>query len=208
LDLCRIQHIGFDPQSVWSTRLERSPLHRPSRGRVAGGDDDICALGRERKRRTISREEERPMSLKDAIEDTIYQYAWGYDDDDIALLAGAFAESATLNHALDGSTLTGPAEIHEWMDEKRGVYRAAGEQPRHMLANIVVTQESDTEASSRCYMTMMVTRSDGTVYPHHAGRYFDRFIKVGDRWLFSERLIRVDRDVDFAHRKTVAAAGS
>jgi hypothetical protein len=47
----------------------------------------------------------------------------------------------------------------------------------------------------------MVTRSDGSVYPHHAGRYLDRYVGVGDRWLFSERLIRVDRDVQFAHRK-------
>jgi ketosteroid isomerase-like protein len=144
------------------------------------------------------------MSLKDDIEQTIYQYAWGYDDDDIALLAGAFAEDAVLNHAIDGSTVNGAATIHTWMDEKREVFRAAGEQPRHMLANIVVEQESETTASSRCYMTMMVTRSDGTVYAHHAGRYFDRFVKVGDRWLFSERLIRVDRDVEFAHRKPLA----
>jgi hypothetical protein len=148
------------------------------------------------------------MSLRNAIEDTIYQYAWGYDDDDIALLAGAFADQATLNHALDGSTLIGPSEIHDWMDEKRGVFRAAGEQPRHMIANIVATQESETEASSRCYMTMMVTRSDGSVYAHHAGRYFDRFVRVGDRWLFSERLIRVDRDVAFAHRQSTAATAS
>jgi hypothetical protein len=81
------------------------------------------------------------------------------------------------------------------------VFRSNGEQPRHMLACIVVEQDSDTTASSHCYMTMMVTRSDGTVYAHHAGRYFDRLVLIDDRWLFSERLIRVDRDVDFAHRK-------
>ena len=70
-----------------------------------------------------------------------------------------------------------------------------------MIANIIVEQESETVAVSRCYMTMMVTRSDGSVYAHHAGRYFDRYTRVGDRWLFSERLIRVDRDVQFSHRK-------
>jgi SnoaL-like domain len=141
------------------------------------------------------------MSLRDAIEDTIYAYAWGYDDDDLDLLAGAFAETGTLNHAIDGSMVTGRAEVRAWMDEKRQVFRDAGEQPRHMIATIVVAQDSETTASSRCYMTMMVTRSDGTVYAHHAGRYLDTYTKVGDRWLFSERLIRVDRDVQFAHRK-------
>jgi hypothetical protein len=145
------------------------------------------------------------MSLRDEIADTIYQYAWGYDDDDMELLAGAFAEGATLNHALDGSSLNGPEEIRDWMDEKREVFRSHGEQPRHMIANIVVEQDSDTTASSRCYMTMMVTRSDGSVYAHHAGRYLDRYVRVGDRWLFSERLIRVDRDVEFAHRKKETA---
>ncbi len=141
------------------------------------------------------------MSLRDAIEDTIYRYQWGYDDDDLDLLASAFAEGAVLNHAIDGSTVVGPIAIRAWMDEKRQVFRDAGEQPRHMIANVVATLESETEASSRCYMTMMVTRSDGSVYPHHSGRYFDRFVWADDRWLFSERLIRVDRDVAFAHRK-------
>jgi hypothetical protein len=145
------------------------------------------------------------MSLREQISDTIYQYAWGYDDDDMDLLAGAFADGATLNHAIDGSTVNGPADIKEWMDQKREVFRSNGEQPRHMLANIVVEQDSETTASSRCYMTMMVTRSDGTVYAHHAGRYFDRYVRVGERWLFSERLIRVDRDVAFPHRKGVTA---
>ena len=91
------------------------------------------------------------------------------------------------------------------MDEKREIFRRAGEQPRHMLANVVVEQHSDDDASSRCYMTMMVTSSDGGVYAHHAGRYLDRLVRVGDRWLFSERLIRVDRDVDFPHRVTPPA---
>jgi 3-phenylpropionate/cinnamic acid dioxygenase small subunit len=141
------------------------------------------------------------MSLRGAIEDTIYAYAWGYDDDDLDLLAGAFTETATLSHAIDGSRVTGRAEIRAWMDEKRQVFRDAGEQPRHMIANVVVEQESDTTASSRCYMTMMVTRSDGTVYAHHSGRYLDTYMKEGTMWLFSERLIRVDRDVQFAHRK-------
>ena len=141
------------------------------------------------------------MSLRDEIADTIYQYAWGYDGDDLDLLAGAFAEGAVLNHAIDDSEVTGPQAIRDWMDEKREVFRSHGEQPRHMIANIVVEQESETTASSRCYMTMMVTRSDGSVYAHHAGRYLDRYVRVGDRWLFSERLIRVDRDVEFGHRK-------
>lgn len=146
------------------------------------------------------------MALRDELADTIYQYQWGYDDDDIPSLAAAFAPDAVLNHALDGSTLNGPAEIETWMDDKRQVFRNAGEQPRHMIANIVVTEASDTEAATRCYMTMVVTRSDGSVYVHHAGRYFDRFVKVDGRWLFSERKIRVDRDVQFPHRKAAAGA--
>lgn len=146
-----------------------------------------------------------PMSLRSDIEDTIYQYAWGYDDDDLDLLAAAFAVDGVLDHAIDGSTVRGRAEIRAWMDTKREIFRRAGEQPRHMLANVVVEQISAGEASARCYMTMMVTRSDGTVYAHHAGRYLDRLVRVEDRWLFAERLIRVDRDVDFPHRTTPPA---
>ncbi len=141
------------------------------------------------------------MTLRATVEDTIYQYAWGYDDDELDLLAASFAEQGTLNHAIDGSFVSGRAAIRAWMDEKRQVFRDAGEQPRHMISGVVVTRDSEEQASARCYMTMVVTRSDGTPYLHHAGRYLDTLVKVGDRWLFSERLIRVDRDVEFPHRK-------
>lgn len=141
------------------------------------------------------------MSLRNEVEDPIHRYAWGYDGDEMDLLASAFTEDATLNHAIEGSTIVGRDAIRDWMDEKREVFRSAGEQPRHVLSGILAERESETEATSRCYMTMVVTRSDGSVYVHHAGRYLDRLAKVGDRWLFTERLIRVDRDVDFPHRK-------
>ncbi len=144
------------------------------------------------------------MSLRSEIEDTIYQYAWGYDGDELDLLAAAFTEDATLNHAIDGSMVHGRDAIRAWMDEKRQVFRDAGEQPRHMLANVVAELTSPDTAASHCYMTMMVTRSDGSIYPHHAGRYLDEFRRVGDRWLFSQRLIRCDRDIDFPHRKQPA----
>jgi hypothetical protein len=149
------------------------------------------------------------MSLRSDIEDTIYQYAWGYDCDELDLLAAAFAEDGMLNHAIDGSIVNGRDAIRAWMDEKRQVFRDAGEQPRHMLANVVAERTSDDTATSRCYMTMVVTRSDGSVYLHHAGRYLDELRRVGDRWLFAKRLIRCDRDVDFPHRKQppVRAAG-
>ena len=94
-------------------------------------------------------------------------------------MAGAFAPDGTLNHAIDGSFVEGREQIRAWMDDKREVFRRAGEQPRHMLANVVVTPESDGVVAARCYMTMVVTRSDGSVYVHHAGRYLDRLVRSG-----------------------------
>jgi hypothetical protein len=141
------------------------------------------------------------MTLRAAVEDTIYQYAWGYDDDELDVLAASFAQEGTLNHAIDGSFVSGREAIRAWMDDKRQVFRSAGEQPRHMISGVVVTREAEDEVRARCYMTMVVTRSDGSVYLHHAGRYLDTLVKVADRWLFSERLIRVDRDVEFPHRQ-------
>jgi 3-phenylpropionate/cinnamic acid dioxygenase small subunit len=86
------------------------------------------------------------------------------------------------------------------METKRARFRALGQMPRHMISGVEVRQETETEASSRCYMAMMITLSDGTSHVHHAGRYIDRFVKVGERWLFAERNIKVDRDVDFPGR--------
>jgi hypothetical protein len=40
------------------------------------------------------------MSLRASVEDTIYQYAWGYDDDEPDLLAAAFAPDGTRRRAL------------------------------------------------------------------------------------------------------------
>lgn len=60
------------------------------------------------------------MSLRSSVEETIDQYAWGYDDDELDLLAGAFAPDGTLNHAIDGSFVEGREQIRAWMDEARG----------------------------------------------------------------------------------------
>ena len=87
------------------------------------------------------------------------------------------------------------------MDEKRQVFRDDGEQPRHMLANVVAEQTSDDTATSRCYMTMVVTRSDGSIYLHHAGRYLDDLRRVGGRWQYSQRQIRSYRDNQNTHIK-------
>lgn len=45
------------------------------------------------------------------------------------------------------------------------------------------------------YMTLVLTKADGTSLVDCAGTYADRFVKVDGRWLIAARRITFDRDL-------------
>ena len=143
------------------------------------------------------------MSLKDEVEETIYRFSCAYDEFDVEEYVGTFLPDGVMQvESMRGNLrLEGLAAIRKFFPQARGYRAASGVQPRHLINNILVNRVSESEVESRCYMTFIRTHSDASAAVDHAGRYLDRLKKSGDRWLFSERRILMDRDQNFEGRQ-------
>lgn len=145
------------------------------------------------------------MTMYGGIRETIYRFAWAYDEFD----QDAYVETFTENGAMivissrGELRLDGRSAIRAFFPTARGNRETLGQQPRHLIANIVVTPVSDSEATSQCYMTFVRTHSDGSAAIDHAGRYLDRLVLDGGVWRFAERRILMDRDQAFTGRHPV-----
>ena len=58
---------------------------------------------------------------------------------------------------------------------------------QHHVTSVRVDVVSPTEATATSYFTVMTGAG-----VDHWGRYKDRFVPDGDRWLFAHRLVRTD----------------
>ena len=89
------------------------------------------------------------------------------------------------------ATLTIDAVDHVGLDAIRAVFSAAtGPHPeliRHHVATLKIDVADHDNASARSYFQVLTTHG-----LDHWGRYTDRFVRDGDRWLFSQRSVRVD----------------
>jgi hypothetical protein len=61
---------------------------------------------------------------------------------------------------------------------------------RHYTSNLSIDVVSQKEATARCYF-LAVTE----IGVDHWGRYRDRLVAAGDRWLFAHRTVRTDGTV-------------
>jgi len=58
---------------------------------------------------------------------------------------------------------------------------------RHHVSNLMIDVVSPTEARGVCYFLAVTERG-----VDHWGRYRDRYLPEGDRWLFEHRYVRTD----------------
>jgi len=122
------------------------------------------------------------LAARESVRDVIAHYNLagdrGWLDDMLAL----FTDDATLT--IDGTE-------HVSRDAIRAVFtQAKGPHPeliRHHVATLKIDVQDADHASSRCYFQVLTMRG-----LDHWGRYTDRFVRQGDRWLFSQRSVRVD----------------
>jgi uncharacterized protein (TIGR02246 family) len=129
------------------------------------------------------------MSARAEIEELLYRYASGFDDDDLDLLAGCFTEDAHVEAGV--GTVSGRAAIRDAYQARRDDRTAAGEQTRHVVTNVVIELVDDDHARSRSYYTLIVTGAAGSKVGS-AGTYTDELVRTGGRWLIAERRSRGD----------------
>ena len=122
------------------------------------------------------------LAARESVRDLIAHYNLagdrGWLDDMLELFTG----DATLT--IDGTDHVGKAAIRAVFTQAKGPHP---ELIRHHTATLKIDVADESHASSRCYFQVLTTHG-----LDHWGRYTDRFVRRDDRWLFSQRSVRVD----------------
>src|ERR687895_743843 len=112
-----------------------------------------------------------PCAARAEISDLVFAYAEHID-------AGDFEAVADLLAHADGTPLT-----------------------KHVTTNLVVDvdEEAGTAAARSYYTVLQAVPGELALQPIVAGRYRDRFERVGDRWRFTGRHMMVDLVGELGH---------
>lgn len=135
------------------------------------------------------------MADRQAIENMLSSWAYGYDEREPERMRAAFAEDAVMTMEIglgDDKEMMGPYEgIEEVMGlftDHHGVQR---DQRRHVTTNLVVLEETDDSASIASYLSLFVTEGDD-VRLQATGVYRDQVALIDGNWRIRRRLLQLD----------------
>lgn len=137
------------------------------------------------------------LTAREACRDTLAQYTHAGDRYLLEEFAGAFCEDGILE-VRGAAPLQGRAAIIDRFggpSEAARVRQAAGAVDndrarrvvRHNVTNVRFEAVSPTEATVASYFTVFTE-----IGLDHMGRYRDRLVPVGDRWLIAHRFVSTD----------------
>ena len=133
------------------------------------------------------------MTARAEIENVLGRAAWGYDENDVDLIAAQFTETATMTLQIgrDGDVI-GPFEGREAI-RKLHADSLAGQtdQRRHNISNVVLVKETPDTASVTSNLTLL-SIENGAARVLSSGWYRDDLVKVGGDWLIATRHIYLD----------------
>jgi hypothetical protein len=133
------------------------------------------------------------VTARAEIENVLGLAAWGYDENDVDLIAEQFAETATMTMQIgrDGDTI-GPFEGRVAI-RKLHADSLAGQtdQRRHNISNLVVHKETAEAASTTSNLTLLSVEN-GALRVLSSGWYSDELVKRDGRWQISRRHIYLD----------------
>ena len=133
------------------------------------------------------------LIARESIRDTIARYAHCGDSGRFEEMAQLFAEDGVLE--IDGREPNrGHEAILRFLGETKQTLGTAvpGAFIRHHVSNVVIDLDNAGEARAASYFFVVTHRG-----PDHWGRYRDRFVRVGERWLFAHRRVRLDGRAEF-----------
>jgi uncharacterized protein (TIGR02246 family) len=128
------------------------------------------------------------LLAREAIRDTLARYAHDADTGRFEALAELFADDGVMV-VPDRDPLTGRAAILEFLGRARRRLSDSSVQAyiRHHVTSVRIDIESADSARAASYFLALTARG-----PDHWGRYRDRLVRRGERWLFQERQVLVD----------------
>ena len=120
------------------------------------------------------------------IAELFARYGWCFDSGAVEEFVALFTPTAA--YELDGGRrFVGHAQIRSYIAQAATSAWLPGRQ--HHVDQIVI-EGSATRATARAYCTVTQRAPDGGMSLVYLGRYADVCVKVDDRWLFEERVVR------------------
>lgn len=133
------------------------------------------------------------MTARVEIENTLYRAAWGYDENDVDLIAAQFTENAVLALQIgrDGEPI-GPFEGREAIRRLHADSLAAQtDQRRHNFSNLRIDELSEGSVRTHANLTLL-SIENGAVRVLSSGWYRDDLVRHGESWLIQDRYIYLD----------------
>ncbi|WP_219413518.1 nuclear transport factor 2 family protein [Pseudonocardia nigra] len=133
------------------------------------------------------------MSARSEIENVLGRAAWGYDENDVDLIAAQFTENSTMTLQIgrDGDTI-GPFEGREAIRKLHAdSLQSQTDQRRHNISNLLITKETADEASTTSNLTLL-SIENGAVKVLSSGWYRDELVREDDGWRIRTRHIYLD----------------
>jgi hypothetical protein len=107
----------------------------------------------------------------------LYDYAWGCDEHDWALLRSVFSDDAELDYSSTGGPVGGRGEVVAWLESS-----LSSIQIQHVVSNFRIDVTGDSAAGKAMFLT--TAQIDGLDQPLTTGGYYDLgLVRVGGRWL-------------------------
>ena len=130
------------------------------------------------------------------ISEVLSRYAVFVDAGEFDRLEALFASDATFDITPDPKIIPVPAvgrrKIREVLEGRYDVVSKV-DQRRHLITNLVIDELGDTEAVTRCFLTVLsVPKSGGSVELRGTGVYHDRLRRIDGSWLIEERRLVLD----------------
>jgi len=128
------------------------------------------------------------VAARDAIRELVAAYTHCGDGGRFDEFCVLFAPDGVLE--LDGGRLfAGRDAIRAFVGGTGESVRGSGERAfiRHHVSSVQITVEDADHATGASYFFVVTQRG-----PDHWGRYRDRYVRDGERWLFAQRRVRVD----------------
>jgi hypothetical protein len=112
------------------------------------------------------------------IQRLLYDYAWGCDEGDWALLRSLFSDEAELDYTSTGGPAGGPDEVVGWLESS-----LSGIRIQHMVSNFRIDVTGDTAVGKAMFLTTV--HLAGLGQPLTTGGYYDlEFVRVDGGWKF------------------------
>ncbi len=133
------------------------------------------------------------LEEKDAIHETIANYCYHFDGGEFNQWVDLFTEDGVFDGGEVAGVHTGKEALRAFVDTVPGRMAMKDGAPmlKHCVMNEIIKVDGE-QATAKSYIVVVRSKGESALVNGIAGRYEDRLVKQGDRWLFTHRTVHFD----------------